>query len=1724
MARGRGTRLAPSSQIVMRRETMMFKLHQTAGVISAWASILFLGQALASADASAQVLSGQARQVENTATASWIADGTASSTRSNEVTFAIAESPARLTTFIAFPNGNDSAPLRQSYCALRSAANAGSTSNTTANAPDFTVQTSLLATQTVRVGQMLVIRIDAEAANRDPASADELELTLRTPAGDLETVTAIEDGTDSGAFFATIDTTGTPPAIVQTNCQLSIRNGDRIAIEARIGTAAQPFLVGEVAGLADPFGIVFDSRDGRPVDGAQVTVIDLRTGQPANVFAFDGVTPFPSTVTSGGRAVDDAGQVYDFAPGEYRFPLLPFGQYRLTVTPPAPYTAPSSATPADLAALRMPDGAAFTISDASYGGSFTIDSLLPIRADIPLDSAGGLVSITKTASRQQAEPGDAVVYAVTLRNTDRGRATTALTLTDTATAALRLRSDTLRVNGEEPGDALLANADGHGFALQIGALAAGETRRITYAMTVREDAAVGDAPNSAIITDADGTSAQAQASVRILRDGLTARMTIIGRVQAGACTPMEEPRRGIPGVRVMLEDGSFAITDFDGRYHFEGVVPGNHVVQVARTTLPEGGEFVDCVDSTRSAGSPISRFVSGQGGSLMRADFHAILPEGTDLAARSSPAREVLDNITSSGANIDFIAMGDGPDGFLFPELDYNPRSPTVRVAIRHRIGHRVELSVNGAPVDALAYDGKTPSADKSFAVSLWRGIGLTGASNRLVAVIRDSKDQIVATHERIVHFANTPLRAELVREQSRLIADGATAPLLAVRMLDRAGRPVHSGISGTLTLDSPYETQSAVDARADRALSGFGNSSATWLVEGDDGIAYIELAPTMVSGSLRAKFTFSDGETSRQQELEAWIEPGDQPWTLIGLAEGSIGARTIAENMERDGNFDSDLGENARVAFYAKGRVLGEYLLTIAYDSAKQEDDQRLLGTIDPAAYYTVFGDNSQRLFDAASRDKLYVRIESSTFYALYGDFETGFDQTQLARYQRIATGVRAEARFGPVQAEAFAAQIGTRQRRDEFQGAGISGPYRLSSRLIVPNSEIVTIEVRDRLRSELIIERRELVRFVDYDIDLLSGTISFAEPVLSRDAAFNPRFVIVNFEVDALGQQKWNAGGRVSWTSEDGQLRIGATGISDRGEQERTDLAAVDLRLRLGSDTEIRAEAALSQNGLGNGEAYIAEVEHHSGPIDLLAYVRQIDQSYGVNQQNLSERGRRKIGADARWQASETVTLVAGAWQEDALDDDAKRQAGEVRISWRNGDTDAHIGLAHISDDLGDGTAASSTILQGGVTQRLFDNQLELTGTSSVPLTDTNNIDLPARHTLGARYNVTQSIRAIASWEVARGDAIDANSLRFGGEITPWDGGTIVTALGQERFAGANLEADSNRTFAAFSLGHSFRVSEQLVLDATLDTNQTLGGGIAASDVINPDRPVSSGGQLGNGSGPIGSGGGSLGEDFTAVTLGASWSADLWNARLRGEYRDGEFADRKGVDVAAIRSLGNGSVIGSGVTWTRATAQTGGTTEILDASISLAHRPAESEVSALAKVEYRSDAVTGATGGQVGAAGQTALLVDGDAKLRRLLGSLSTNWSLTDDDTEESRSEVSAFVGVRHSFDRVEQLDIGGTSLLGGLDVRYGITERIDIGGRASARHDLETGTTSFAVGPEIGFVPADNVLLSVGYNITGFRDPDFNEARFTDKGLFATVRVKLDDDTFGALGIGR
>ena len=47
----------------------------------------------------------------------------------------------------------------------------------------------------------------------------------------------------------------------------------------------------------------------------------------------------------------------------------------------------------------------------------------------------------------------------------------------------------------------------------------------------------------------------------------------------------------------------------------------------------------------------------------------------------------------------------------------------------------------------------------------------------------RRTDGQLIASRQRTVHFAQVPVRAELVRDASYLVADGIHPPLLAFRL-----------------------------------------------------------------------------------------------------------------------------------------------------------------------------------------------------------------------------------------------------------------------------------------------------------------------------------------------------------------------------------------------------------------------------------------------------------------------------------------------------------------------------------------------------------------------------------------------------------------------------------------------------------------------------------------------------------------------------------------------------------------------------------------------------------------------------------------------------------------------------------------------------------------------------------------------------------------------------
>ena len=61
-------------------------------------------------------------------------------------------------------------------------------------------------------------------------------------------------------------------------------------------------------------------------------------------------------------------------------------------------------------------------------------------------------------------------------------------------------------------------------------------------------------------------------------------------------------------------------------------------------------------------------------------------------------------------------------------------------------------------------------------------------------------------------------------------------------------------------------------------------------------------------------------------------------------------------------------------------------------------------------------------------------------------------------------------------------------------------------------------------------------------------------------------------------------------------------------------------------------------------------------------------------------------------------------------------------------------------------------------------------------------------------------------------------------------------------------------------------------------------------------------------------------------------------------------------------------------------------------------------------------------------------------------------------------------------------------------GVETRFDISEKIDLGLRGSALYSHNAGTVNYSYGPSIGYNPADNIWLSFGWNFEGFADEDF------------------------------
>lgn len=343
-------------------------------------------------------------------------------------------------------------------------------------------------------------------------------------------------------------------------------------------------------------------------------------------------------------------------------------------------------------------------------------------------------------------------------------------------------------------------------------------------------------------------------------------------------------------------------------------------------------------------------------------------------------------------------------------------------------------------------------------------------------------------------------------------------------------------------------------------------------------------------------------------------LDIASDDWFYVAVGDLTIGRNSVAGPAQLvtadTDHYDDKVYIDGRAAFYLKGKVKGDWLLTASADTREQpvadlfrnfssKDPRYLLRNIDPNRYYPVYGDDSTVVDDAPTQGKFYVRLQKEDSHVMWGNFQTTWSGTELMQYSRGLYGAQARYRSDDSTAhgerrtriDAFAAEPGTLAAREEFRGTGGS-LYYLHHLDITQGSERVWVEVRDK-DSGMVLERRALTPVQDYDINYLQGRILLQSPLSMVGASSsliatsalsgNPLYLVATYEyapgvteIDNL-----STGVRASqWIND--HVQLGVTTYHQGADGASQTLKGIDGTLRYAPGTWVRFEAARA-NGPG-------------------------------------------------------------------------------------------------------------------------------------------------------------------------------------------------------------------------------------------------------------------------------------------------------------------------------------------------------------------------------------------------------------------------------------------------------------------------------------------------------------------------------------------------------------
>jgi len=980
-----------------------------------------------------------------------------------------------------------------------------------------------------------------------------------------------------------------------------------------------------------------------------------------------------------------------------------------------------------------------------------------------------------------------------------------------------------------------------------------------------------------------------------------------------------------------------------------------------------------------------------------------------------------------------------------------------------------LRLTVNDKVVDEQKTVGanefgidisRIPQAVNSDLKGAWSfvSIELPTGPNTIKVTVMDG-DYKESNVERSVHIIGEPAEVLITASDDKLPADAKSKTELTISVKDKWGYPIDRTFV-TVSLESDYGN--IVNEDVDPNKLGIqlrakdGMTKAVVRANKQVGQTTIDVICNQVSASKKIKFTTPV-----------------RPFMLVGVADAQVGY--LKTDGDTAGEYEDGLYNEERIAMYTKGTIFRNYLLTGSYDSARKYQD-RLFCDLDPDRLYPLYGDSSSIFYDAQSSGKLYLKVEKEKSYAMWGDYNTQISDNELSAYERSFNGAKLHLDKPRYQLTAIAAETNRSIARDEIQGMGISGFYFLTNVPVVPGSEKIRIEVRDRYHSEQVLKSDVKYRYNDYDIDYEQGSIFFKQPIPGRDVNYNPVWIAVIYETSSASEKDLVAAshGELNFTNiADSGLgvSIGGTIVEEDNKVRAYQMRGIDGSLYLPLQTSLSAEFVQSRSFDIDDDARKVELE--STPyrnLLLKAYYRELGDNYDNPSGPVSEIGTLKYGANGYWKFRETGELKMEHYR-------SKKYTNQMDITSTSiGYNQSILSMPSLDDEPGNIAVKAtvenlrlkneksgdthSTLATGSLiyhVSKRFSAALQrdqkIWGDTQTYKPNSTNINLD--------YEIIDGLVLSLQHKIEDKEPFRLDATTFGISSRLSEG---LRAYGKYQIGGV-IEGQRNQALIGFR--NRWNVNDDLAINIAFERSNIIddihGAGdydaFSISGEYLPTAPIKSGLKY------------EIRRDFLTTKQNAEAGIDLKVLDgLSAIGRHTFYLDKQKSSQNELHHIKNHTVFG------------------------LALRPVYSnKINILAKVDIKHE----------------------DNEIIKP----STNSLVLIGSTEGFYHPLRALeIMAKYALKRTRETSLTITSVtytdiyIGGLT--YQFFEQFDIGGEYRILHQHQTDDYEYGYAAEFGVSPINNVRIALGYNFRGSAEPDFPESEYWAQGLFFRIETKFTE----------